>query len=71
MFDQFRTTCPDCDGRLYVISMKVATRIPVEPDGFSTTDAEFFDTEDEVIECDTCGRLFGCGDLMLDEKESE
>ena len=57
--DGFRTECsdPGCRGPLMLISMSVTCRIPIQSDGFSTTDAEFFDTYDEVVKCGDCGRL--------------
>jgi hypothetical protein len=35
-------------------------------DGFSFTDAERIDTEDEVVECGVCGRRFPLGELDED-----
>ena len=52
--------CPKCKSeKIFVIAMRVATRIPLCHDGFSTMDAEFFDTEDELVECDSCNHKGG------------
>lgn len=44
-----------CDGDLVVVSFEASTRIPLSEDGFSTEDAEFFDTTNERVECNKCG----------------
>lgn len=46
--------CPKCGGNLFIVSGTFATRIPIYPDGFSTEDAKYFDTSDEVVECGDC-----------------
>lgn len=58
------TTCP-CGGDLFVIAFAASTRIPLGEDGFSTQDAKFFHTEDEVVECAQCQRKTG---LQTDEE---
>lgn len=50
----YRTTCPRCGGDLRVVSFRARTSIPLSEDGFSTQDADFLDTEDEVVECPAC-----------------
>lgn len=52
--DDFQTKCPKCDGELFVVAGSFTSRIPLYPSGFSTEDAKFFDTENEIVECDSC-----------------
>lgn len=54
---EFRFKCKKCGGPLYLVSMRVSCAIPLASDGFSTHDAEFFDTFDEVIRCKWCRRF--------------
>ncbi|MCR4427560.1 MAG: hypothetical protein NUW23_15490, partial [Firmicutes bacterium] len=68
----YRTTCPKCgaEDSLYVVSGYFrATRMFLTQDGFSPMDAKQFDTEDEKVECDSCGATFDLGDLDLDLEE--
>jgi len=64
----WRLRCPGCraEGDLYVVAGSFSGRIPLMRDGFSFTDAERIDTEDEVVECGVCGRRFPLGELDED-----
>lgn len=50
----YKTKC-ECGGQLYVTGYRVSTRLLLCADGFSTAEAEYYDTEDEVVECFKCG----------------
>ena len=55
-FAAFDTVCPTCgtDNMLVVIRLTAQTAIPLRKDGFSTADAEFFDTSGEIVQCKHC-----------------
>lgn len=64
----FSTACPTCgaDGYLYVVFAKVTLDgVPLTSDGFSFTDAKQVHTEDELIECSSCGRVFDLAEVTL------
>jgi len=63
----YSTTCPFCQavGRLYVVYFRVSTRIPLQPDGFATTDCKFFDTTGEKVHCESCDKTFSLAKVML------
>jgi uncharacterized protein YbaR (Trm112 family) len=56
----FKTVCPYCkEGSLQVISGSFYARgMTLAGDGFCTTDAQSFSTEDEVVKCDLCNKEF-------------
>jgi len=56
----WRLRCPGCgaEGDLYVVAGIFSGRIPLGRDGFAFVDAEWLDTEDEVVECGACGHRF-------------
>ena len=64
----WRLRCPGCgaEGDLYVVAGSFTGRIPLGRDGFAFVDAEWVDTEDEVVECGTCGHRFPL--VELDEE---
>jgi len=53
----YRTTCPKagCDGDLAVVSFDCECCIPLCPDGFSPMDAQFMNSYDERVRCQSCG----------------
>lgn len=63
----FNTTCPYCkkEGELHVVHMTVCTKIPLGPDGFSTTDAKYFESSDEVVKCEACDKTFPLSEVTL------
>jgi hypothetical protein len=66
----YRTTCPKagCDGDLAVVSFDCECCIPLSPDGFSPMDAQFMNTQDERVRCQSCGWT---GDLEYIEGEDQ
>lgn len=64
----FVTECPKCSGDLFVVGGCFTTRIPLSSDGFSTEDANGFNTEDEVVACGACDYR---GPLAIVGDESE
>ena len=64
----WETECRDCGGNLYVVGFKAGCRIPLCEDGFSTADATFMDTEDEVVSCGDCGKNYRLEELSVDTK---
>lgn len=63
----FDTICPYChaDDSLRVVHMTVSTDIPLSADGFATTDADYFDTSDEVVHCRACDKEFPLSEVMV------
>jgi hypothetical protein len=66
-FSSFETTCPYCkvDGRLRVVHFKCNTSIPLRQDGFATTDAQYFETTDEIVTCEVCRKEFSLSEVTL------
>lgn len=60
----YRVRCPECGSdRLYVVSGHFYGSIPLEPDGFDLTEADYLDTSDEQVECSECGWMGSLDDL--------
>lgn len=62
----YSTTCPYCkkEDCLRVVHFTANTSIPLQPDGFATTDAKFFDTSDEIVHCQECNKEFSLSEVM-------
>ena len=65
----FKSQCPLCktDGQLTVISGTfTAFGMVLLKDGFAFCDAKNVHTEDELVECQACGKIFHLEELALD-----
>lgn len=68
----FRLICPKCgvepeDAKLEVVSGSFrASKMWLQEDGFATTDAKSFDTDEETVYCHACERFFPLGDCLDD-----
>lgn len=75
-FYDYVDKCPLCKGPLYVTSYNVYTKTRLTDDGFSSVDADFYNTDDEIVECDSCHEQFALWELAIsdyvpEEKEKE
>jgi len=66
-FASFSTVCPYCkkNGQLEVVGFSAVTCIPLSKDGFATTQAEFFETSEEVVHCTACDKKFPLSEVTL------
>ena len=66
-FEDFSTTCPYCkkDWQLFVVHLTATTRMPLKADGFAVTDSDCFDTEDELVHCEACDKVFPLSEATL------
>lgn len=64
----WRLRCPGCgaEGDLYVVAGSFSGRIPLGREGFAFLDAEWVDTEGQVVKCGVCGRWFPLEELDED-----
>lgn len=61
----YKTECPECGGSLSVIQLTWAGKMPLHEDGFSFSESKSGQaTDDELVECDSCGKTFPLSDLM-------
>ena len=69
----FETKCQKCgEENLNVTSgMFEAVGMPLTADGFSTSDASQFNTENELVTCGSCNTMFELSDLHADEDDEE
>jgi hypothetical protein len=69
----FKTSCPRCkaeleDARLEVVGGTFrASKMWLGEDGFATTDAKTFDTNDEIVYCHACEEQFPLGECLDEE----
>jgi len=77
MYDQWKDTCPDCDGALVVYKMTLEatgetlrTSVDLHPDGFvvpAPDNIKNCSTSDEKVRCCDCGKTFELHELALED----
>ena len=66
----YETKCPACnqEDSLHVIGgVYHALGMPLQSDGFSFSDADQVDTEDDTVECYACKKMFSLDELYREE----
>lgn len=76
-WDQWKTTCPGCNGGLVVTELtltatgeKLSPNTELQSDGFEfdpDQNLRNLSTENEVVKCIKCGRSYDLADLALDK----
>lgn len=66
----YETKCPSCGdaNQLEVIGGSFSAQgMYLSEDGFSFTDADQVDTEEETVRCSSCGKMFSLADLHRED----
>jgi hypothetical protein len=61
----YRQVCPRCGDpdNLFVTWFEASTFVKLKEDGFSVTDAEYMDTDNETVHCCGCDHDFSIAEL--------
>lgn len=69
----FDATCPKCGAPPEVAQLEIvsgrftASKMYLQPDGFATTDAKNFSTDEEKVFCHRCRKTFDLGECLVKE----